>query len=157
MSEKMMKIFPTAQDEVHIMCPNCGRLETKKASDYRRSNRISALYECECGHSFQIFIEYRRYSRKESRFWGSCKTADDKETEIKIINISKNGVGFIMTNPLKVSVGETLHIAFIFKDTRRSLISKKIIVRRIENDLIGAEFEIHIDETDRELAFFLDT
>lgn len=157
MSEQMVKIFPTAHDEVHIMCPNCGRHETKKASDYRRSNKISSLYACECGNSFQIFIEYRKYSRKEGKFWGSCKTADNKETEIRIINISRNGVGFIMTNPLEVSVGETLHIAFIFKDTKRSLVSKKIIVRRIENDLIGAEFEKHIDETDRELAFFLNT
>lgn len=157
MSEKMMKIFPTAQDEVHILCPNCGRLETKKASDCRRSNRISTLYECECGHGFQIFIEYRKYSRKEGRFWGSCKTADNRETEIKIINISRNGIGFIMTSPLEVSVGETLHVAFIFKDTRRSLVSKKIIVRRVEKDLIGAEFETLIDEKDRELAFFLDT
>jgi hypothetical protein len=72
---------------------------------------------------------------------GVAKQADNKETEIRIINISRNGVGFIMTNPLEVSVGETLHIAFIFKDTKRSLVSKKIIVRRIENDLIGAEFE----------------
>jgi predicted RNA-binding Zn-ribbon protein involved in translation (DUF1610 family) len=157
MSQEIMKIFPTTNDEAHIICPNCGHRETKKASDYRKYNRIKTLHQCKCGLSFQIFIEYRRYSRKESKFWGSCKTADNRETEIKIINISRSGVGFIMTEPLLVPIGERLQISFIFKDTKRSLITKKVIVRRIDNDLIGAEFETHIDETDEDLGYFLST
>jgi len=150
-----IKVFPNKNDEAFVICPKCGHANKIKASKYRHDKNVTTLFTCRCGHAFTIFVEYRKYYRKEVAFWGTCINSENQETEIEVINLSRSGIGFILSPPMKALIGENLYISFVLKDTKKEVVVKDVIVRRVDGKVIGAEFEPHINERDPALSFFL--
>ncbi len=153
---ELVKVFPNKSDESFAICPKCGHANRIKVSKYRHGKNVSTLFTCRCGHVFTIFVEYRKYYRKEVAFWGACINSDNQETEIEVINLSRSGVCFILSSPIKASEGERLYISFMLKDKKKEVVTKNVMVRRIDDKIIGAEFEPHIDEKDKALSLLLD-
>jgi len=54
-----------------------------------------------------------------------------------------------------LSIGDVLNIRFLLDNKKKSMISKKVVVRRITNNYIAAEFTGYVDENDKDLAFYL--
>jgi monomeric isocitrate dehydrogenase len=118
-----------------------------------------------CGYNFEVFINYRRHHRKNTILSGSCSNHDffqgennivpEDVTEIIIHNISRNGVGFTLKTSINLSIGDVLNIRFLLDNKKKSMISKKVVVRRITNNYIAAEFTGYVDENDKDLAFYL--
>ena len=152
---ELVKVFPNKSDESFAICPKCGHANRIKVSKYRHGKNVSTLFTCRCGHVFTIFVECRKYYRKEVSFWGACINSDDQETEINVINLSRSGIWFRLSSPINVSKGERLYISFVLKDTKKEVVVKDVIVRRVDGKVIGAEFEPHINERDPALSFFL--
>lgn len=76
--------------------------------------------------------------------------------EIVIENISKNGIGFRMTTPIKVVVNEIYHVKFALESEQRiSVLSKDILIKWVGRDFVGAEFIHPIDDYEFELDFYL--
>jgi hypothetical protein len=71
-----------------------------------------------------------------------------------VTNLSRFGLEFNSSESEKLKVGDLVGVEFRLDDKTRSLIKKKIIIRKIEEKTIGAEF-CFPDEYDKALGFYL--
>ena len=175
--EESMRMEQTAQQMQVIIhsgpkgrafmhCPQCGASKRISTSSYRVINQAAGIeLTCPtCGHKYKALINYRDFYRKKTNLRGiytiattEIDQAFDFETTsvVTIGNISRTGIGFKMKNTINVEIGDVLKVRFILDDKRKSIVEKKAIVKRIDKNLVGAEFARAIDYRDKELAFYL--
>jgi len=175
--EEFMRMGQTAQQMQIIIhagdkgsafmhCPECGASKKISTSSYRVINQASGIeLTCPvCNHKYRVLINFRKYYRKKTDLKGiyTIATADrgtqydfDTTSVVVIGNISRTGIGFRMKNTIDVGIGDVLKVRFILDDKRKSVVEKKAIVKRIDEDFVGAEFSRAIDYRDKELAFYL--
>jgi transposase-like protein len=162
-----IKVHANEQGNVTIVCSQCGNYKVPDVHSYRAAGHSSRVaVKCnKCGNKFTAFVNFRRFYRKETRLPGvitavdlsDIRTAADatQVTGITVENISRSGVGFTINGPFPVSQGDTLYVKFTLDDGRKSVVNKKIVIRRIIDTYIAAEFITRKDEKDTDLALYL--
>lgn len=152
---------------VTVVCRNCGHIRHLDASSYKSPGKSSRInITCyNCGNDFPVSINFRKHYRKETNLSGTCTTRNFSElgqdagagefSGIIVKNISRSGMGFIVKSPIRAAEGDILNVRFALDDTKRSVISKKVIVRRIIDNYIASEFTSRIDHSDKDLSFYL--
>ena len=155
------------QNKVTILCDQCGNFQSIDADFYKLINEsLTVRITCnKCGHNFEIFINFRKTWRKATSLSGicspidcsgSCNTIDYmRVSKITVDNISRTGIGFTIKSPHHIELGDTLEVKISLDNKQRSTITKQVIVRRISNNYIGAEFTIPVNEQNKDLAFYL--
>ena len=151
-----VKIQVGKRNKASIICPQCGKHKEIDTSEYQgKTEEHKMNFTCDCGFTFEVSLNFREYYRKDTRLYGHCYIAGFREPiEITVENLSTKGIGFTTGTPVKVSLGDMVEVEFVLKDKKRSLIRKKVTVRRIINDYIAAEFH-DMNEWDKDLGFYL--
>ena len=117
------------------------------------------------GYDFDASMNMRKHARKETRLQGICSTGDLAEyerdslkgraTDMIVDNISRGGIAFTLSMPFKTSVGDMLNVRFTLDTKNKTVIEKKVVVRRVESDVIAGEFRPHISSRDTALRVYL--
>lgn len=142
-------------DEANIgvaVCPECGR---SKAINFEgKSVPRSAKARCSCGNTFKVFLEKRQHYRKDINVYGKYFDSNDAKTgyDVKIIDISKEGIRFLRVDGKSLKRNQTVKIIFPLKHDMVTCIASVLYIRE---DEVSCKI-ISIDEHSRKvLGFFL--
>lgn len=152
-------VHVTSENKARFECPKCHKSKTVDANNFKSATRsVRVKVRCPCGNQYVAILEKRRGYRKEVSLPGSyVQYVDGTETyrgAMTIRDISIGGMKLRITNTSKFSVGDILQLEFRLDDAHRSLLQKKVIVRNIEENYIGAEYAMS-EATDKALGFYL--
>ncbi len=144
---------------VVIRCDRCQRtkvLDLTPYADIRQPLQIKI--KCACGHVFSSLIEKRRVYRKAVSLKGSFVHYVNGQPKGKgtmtVVDLSNNGLKLMLPAGETMSVGDMLKVEFHLDDPRRSLITKKLIVRNVQAQMVGTEF-FPTESPDKSLGFYL--
>jgi predicted RNA-binding Zn-ribbon protein involved in translation (DUF1610 family) len=151
-----VKIQVGTRDKASIICPQCGKHKEIDATRHQRKGQEHKInFTCDCGFSFDVSFNFREHYRKDTHLYGHCDIAGYRDPiEITVENLSTKGIGFTTRTPVKVSEGDEIEVEFVLKDKKRSLIRKRVTVRRIINNYIAAEFR-DMKAWDKDLGFYM--
>jgi hypothetical protein len=152
---KVIKIFIDHNNEGEIVCPKCEKNKTIHVSKDRIPLKPIRV-KCNCGYSFSILLEYRKYHRKVVSIPGKLlhRETGDEIAEIVITSVSVVGLGFDLKSAASVTENEVYRVVFTLDDSFESTIQEEIIVTRINGRSIGAEFGDQ-DKYNYELDFYV--
>ena len=154
MTEK--KLYINEENKAYAICPQCGKVKTIDVLRYEGTDRQFRVgIECICGCSYTVFIERRKYYRKETDLSGVCANFDSMDIrEINVKNLSRTGVGFTVNSPIPMSPGDILNVRFVLDGKKRVVINEEVVIRRINENYIGAGF-CKIRELYPDLGYYL--
>jgi hypothetical protein len=154
------KVYVKPNNHGTILC-DCGKTRTLDMSQF--SKRITEVkVTCKCGKTFTSEFDYRQNYRRIVNLYGSVTLSNNRIYHIQVYDISMSGVGFEIIgreNMLHVDdhisckLGDYINIKFRLDDVHKSQVDRTVVVRRIANNQIGAEFCDNI--TDKKLGFYL--
>jgi hypothetical protein len=138
---KIIKIFVSHDNEGEIVCPKCEKTKTIHVSKDRIPLKPIRV-KCNCGYSFSILLEYRKYHRKLVNIPGKLlhRETGDEIAEIVVTSVSVIGIGFDLKSAALVTENEVYRVMFTLDDSLESNIQEEIVVQRISGKSIGAEF-----------------
>ena len=157
---KKMKMIPSIsvnrENKANFTCPKCTKAKTVDVSKLVMENKkLSIKIKCTCGHVFPVVLNRRKFYRKTTRLLGIFSLDQNaKEFPMTVVNISRCGIEFNTSESEKLKIGDLIGVEFRLDDKSRSLIRKKMIIRRKEGKQIGAEFCLP-DDYDKVLGFYL--
>jgi len=99
---------------------------------------------------------FRQYVRKDTNIPGVYQKLTPEGivgNEILVENLSLGGIGFTTRDSAFMRDGEIIDLEFILDNPDSSVISKTAVIRKVEEDYIGAEFVEASDATGRDQEF----
>ena len=138
---QIIKIYVNNANEGEIVCPKCEKTKTIHLSNDRIPQKPIRV-KCNCGYSFSIVLEYRKYYRKTVSIPGKLVHIQTGEDIAKIVvtSLSVVGVGFEVKSTGSVTANGVYYIVFTLDDSLESAIREAIVVKRVSGSNIGAEF-----------------
>jgi len=136
------KVFVSFEYIGTFECPKCKKSWNKNLSNLKdrlENNRVKC--NCPCGHSFPATLDRRRYPRKLANLTGAFVHDKSKRRGlINVKNISKSGLGFILSSEQFMHIGDRLGLKFNLDDPEGSFLYKEVIVKKIDDMYVGVEF-----------------
>jgi hypothetical protein len=147
-------VFVNSENKAIFTCPKCTKAKTVNIANLVNEKKEIKV-KCTCGHVYPVVLERRKFYRKKTNLPGIfILEQNKKEYSMIVTNLSRYGLEFNSSESEKLKVGDRVGVEFRLDDKTRSLIKKKIIIRKIEEKTIGAEF-CFPDEYDKALGFYL--
>jgi hypothetical protein len=147
-------VFVNSENKAVFTCPKCTKAKTVNVSNLVNEKK-EVKVKCVCGHIYPVILERRKFYRKKTSLPGIFMLEENKkEYSMTVTNISRFGLEFKSSESEKLKTGDLVGVEFRLDDKSRSLIRKKIIIRKIEEKTVGAEFWVP-DEFDKALGFYL--
>ncbi len=127
------------------VCPMCLKENELDASEHMNSILPAKTdHKCKCGHSYIVLLDKRRYHRANSTLPGALIIdLNGKELErepITVLDLSPFGLKFVMHEKSNIEPGDKLQVMFHLHAINKSLVKKKVVVRHVNSDEIGAVF-----------------
>ena len=146
---KIMKVFVNQDDKALLLCPHCGT--RRKVNVEKFKNRKEPLkVRCRCQSAFNVQLESRRSSRKETYSQGYYrKLPEDNEWgKILIRNVSRLGIGFVTLTTHNVKSGDQIRITLTSDNVNQGDIDKDATVKFVKDKYLGCEFTepLHLEE-----------
>ncbi|OQY02536.1 MAG: hypothetical protein B6I22_13435 [Desulfobacteraceae bacterium 4572_123] len=161
------KIYTNGNNTVTVICPQCHKNKILDISEHKKKEKIAVLEcRCECGHSYTVMLERRKFYRKGTNLPGAYTykktnlpgtyTLEGKDDRglMTVINISRSGLKLRVNVTRDFQPGDILNVEFNLDDRDRSPIKKSVIVRNIQEKLVGVEFAA-IEHFDKLGAYLL--
>ena len=139
-----------------LVCPACGLVRQIAVPKFRNDRHTLAI-RCRCGHVYSVLLDFRRHFRKPTSLAGTYVSRDPAGPGggvIRILNISRSGVGFTISGRHRIEPGQELQIEFQLSDRNKSVLKKPAVVRTVQDNTVGCEF-LCTGELDKALGFFL--
>ena len=139
-----------------LVCPACGLVRQIAVAKFRNDRHTLAI-RCRCGHVYSVLLDFRRHFRKPTSLAGTYVSRDPAGPGggvIRILNISRSGVGFTVSGRHRILPGQELQIEFQLTDRNKSVLKKPAVVRSVQDNTVGCEF-LCAGELDKALGFFL--
>ena len=136
------KIFLDDNNHATFKCPKCSKTWSKDLSGFKDPNkRIQLKCKCPCGHTFPVVQERRKDFRRAVTVTGAY-FHNQREIRglITVKNISKSGVGLVLSTKQSINKGDKLQLKFNLDNSTKSFIDKEGIVKKIEGDFVGVQF-----------------
>lgn len=135
------KVYVNDKNEATIVCEKCGKWRKQDVSWFINTKRPLKI-KCSCDHIFSVFLEVRNFYRKTTHLDGLCTKIGDREEKEKLTieNISQSGIKFRTKYKHNIKVGDVLRITFVLDNKKHSEICKHVLVRYINDRLIGTQF-----------------
>jgi len=107
--------------------------------------------------SYGINQLIRQHVRKKTNLPGWCGSPpiSEKAKEIVVENISLGGLGFKTADESYIKVNEVLEVEFVLDDATKAVVSKRVIIRHVYDNLVGAEFCEHEDPALSEVGKYI--
>lgn len=152
------KVFINTENMATFVCPECMKSKTTNVSKYKNIDRaVRVKCNCDCGHTYSVMLERRKYYRKETNLPGVYKSKRLGRGKLVILDISRFGLKFDITSGRYPMIEDVLVVEFTLDDSHKSFISKEVVVKKVYESTIGAEF-ITVDsssDSDRRIGFYL--
>ena len=144
--KKEHRVYLNDQGEGTFICPACDKGVIRDLNQFAGADSAVRLKcKCSCGNVYRVLVERRRHFRKSVKLVGMLSHRGEKgppsKSLIKIVDISKSGIQFSVNSMPEFEVGSRLALEFTLDDEERSQIREKCIVRRIQSNIVGVEFE----------------
>lgn len=152
----MHSIFVSRENKANFTCPKCTKTKTVDVSRLVMENKkLNIRVRCACGHVYPLLLDRRRFYRKMTRLPGIFKLDQNmKEFPMTVSNLSRFGVEFKSSESGNLKIGDLIEVEFRLDDKSRSMIRKKVIIKKLVGTSVGAEF-CHPDDYDKVLGFYL--
>lgn len=156
------KVFVTPSNTAVFECPECKKSRSIDVEKFKNMDKeIRIRVNCSCGHSYPVVLERRRHYRKVVNLVGTYMlmvpggSGETKTMSVK--DLSRSGLKIRLTSKPDFDVGAKLLVEFRLDDSKRSLIKKEAIVRKISDQNIGLQFSSMDakDPGDTALGFYL--
>jgi hypothetical protein len=153
------KIFISSDNRATFICPKCSRSRTEDvARFFSAPGEVKVKIQCKCGNHFDVILDRRKSYRRKSEFPGIfTKERDGYSGNMTVVDLSKSGFRFRVSTRQKLLVGDRLVVEFHLDDPARSLIRKRVEIKRITGLNIGVRFlsEDPSDLSDKAIRFYL--
>ena len=149
------RAFVTEQGSATIVCPNCEITKNITVADYR-GNKHSIKIRCRCQQTFTIDLEFRQFHRKPTDLVGFYEISSGDGGRAVIKDLSKNGLGFMVSGAHNVRVGQKILVNFALDDQKGTTLKKMTVVRSVDDNRIGCEFRKD-QAFEKDLGFYLRT
>jgi hypothetical protein len=150
----MKKIYVNDTGYVTIVCPHCGfekNIDTTSFNGTQKNLKV----ECKCGEFLEFILEFRKYYRKNVSLAGEYIVQGKREKgEMIIRELSMKGIRFESLKPHKISINDTLDVAFRLDNPLRSEIRRIFKAIWIRNRMVGANC-IEPKLYEKDLGFYL--
>lgn len=134
-----------------VVCQRCGTSKQIEFTEGR--HRRSGVAKCACSNTFRMIFENRQYYRKQVDSYGEYFSAGRAGGEVKLVDISRSGVGFIKMGGTPLQVNEKIKVSFSLGNDAVSCVAS---VANIRDDRVGAKFVTPLDaHSNKVLGFFL--
>ena len=154
LSSAAEKTFVSENGLAAITCPNCGITKQVPVADYRGSKQTLKI-RCHCQQTFLVQLEFRQFHRKYTELNGMYEIiADSGGGRAAIKDLSKNGIGFMVSGVHNVRVGQNLVLSFSLDDQKQTPLQKRAVVRSVNKNRIGCEFKKD-QAFEKDLGFYL--
>ncbi len=152
----MQKVYVNSENKAIFTCPSCAKARTVEVSKFLGAKANAKLKaKCPCGHSYPVLLERRKYYRKETKLPGVFRLdKNGKESPMTVTNVSRSGLQFRTSESKNLEMEDLVALEFRLDDKNKSMVKKKAIVKKIEGNMIGAEF-CFLDDYDKVLGFYL--
>ena len=138
-SFEMMKVFLGASGRTTVRCPFCEKHHYKEVPKYLYNKPVRA--ECKCGKSFPVLFDSRGHFRTEVQLAGEYWDTFGEKDLMTVTTLSTSGAGFEAARSTPdVSVGETIQVSFWLNGSFSTWINTKAIVKQIDHNRLGIEF-----------------
>ncbi len=126
----------------HIECPKCGKSAIADVSKYSAAQKaIKLKVNCPCGHTYAVFLERRRFFRKNVELPGFYTTEKDAAKKpMTVTDLSRSGVKFETPDARGLNRDDRITLEFTLDDKHRTFIKKEATVVKIWGLQIGVEF-----------------
>ena len=155
-----VKVYLDERFQGMTICLKCGSKKKIDLLSFSNSNNniVGRNFrgKCNCGYIFDVMFEFRRYHRKQVNLPGKILQIHPRREIDKIViaSLSVVGIGFVVRRGTVIQIGNSYEVIFSLDDPDKSVICEEIIVKRIHNNFIGAEF-YHDNRYSHELDFYL--
>ena len=136
------KVHVRPDDTALLTCPHCSRQKIAPVCSFKGcKSRIKI--KCGCKNVFTVDLEFRRYIRKKTNLLGKFTNHSQKNIRGDIIvkNLSLGGLAFATIDIDKFENGDEVEVSFKLDDQDRTTIRKEAIIRNIQKNIVGCEFE----------------
>ncbi len=155
---EMTSVYLDAQRCGVVTCPKCGVTRTVNLAHYEGDlgGKILKVKCAACATVVTVRFDFRRHDRVAVRLRGTLLQCGTKHVlaSLTVTSLSVSGVGFTLHTPLPVRSGERYDIIFFLDDTDHTLIFETIVMRRVKDREVGAEFCLE-DSYHSALDFYL--
>jgi hypothetical protein len=129
-----------------FVCPACNNGVTKDLSHVACAQRVIQIScRCKCGHVYKVSVERRSIIREAVNFSGTCQyhttMGELKIVLIKIHDISMSGIQFTVNTLPDLKVDDSIIVSFNLDDWDRSKVCETGIIRWIQENKVGLEFD----------------
>jgi len=152
---KTLQVIVRKDSTVEISCPGCKTTRTLSIAGLPKEDK-SFIAMCSCNEFFRVELEFRTMYRKETSLRGVYVNLDRGHDKGRILvnNLSMNGAQITIRGSHLIREGHNLQVKFRLHDAAGSVINKKILVKSVQEDIIGCEFAENTG-FDRTLALYL--
>lgn len=150
-----LKSFVKTNNTASIRCPSCALVKNIPVGKFRNSQHTLKT-RCQCETVFMVSLDFRKHYRKPTNIDGVYTAIGGQGGggQMQIDNISRSGVGFSLSKGHRMTVGQKALLIFKIDDKKQTELTKKVIIRRIHNNIIGCEFA-NMNQVGKDLGFFL--
>ncbi|MBW2720632.1 MAG: PilZ domain-containing protein [Deltaproteobacteria bacterium] len=148
------KVFLNHCGTTTVECPLCKKCHYTTVPEHFRNKPVRA--KCECGQSFPVLFDSRKYFRKEVRLSGEYWDTSGVQYLMTVTTLSVCGAGFEASRGnLLLNEGETIQINFSLNNNDRNWIKLKAVVKWVKGDQVGVEFTELNDHQRKCIGFYL--
>jgi hypothetical protein len=156
------KIYANDHGQGTLVCEKCGKTRVIKLADFANICKLLKV-NCKCGYVFFVSIEVRKFYRKSTSLVGEyIKIGNDASKGLEkgimmVEDLSRTGLGFRTKTTHHICVEDRLRVRFTLDDDKHSEVHKSVVVKRVNNFFVGAEFLDFdvVNNTNRALGFYL--
>ena len=153
-SAESSKVFLSHCGTTTVECPLCKKCHYTTVPEHFHNKPVRA--KCECGQSFPVLFDSRKYFRKEVRLSGEYWDTSGAQDLMTVTTLSVCGVGFeAKRSNLLLNEGETIQINFLLNNNDRNWIKLKAVVKRVKGNQVGVEFTGLNDHQRKCIGFYL--
>lgn len=152
---KVTRSFVTENGTAAITCPTCGLVKHTPVGAY--SGRKQAIkVRCRCRTTFVTQLEFRQSHRKKTDLQGMYRilSAEGGSGRAAIKDLSREGIGFMVSGTHKVRVGHNILINFTLDDRKQTTLQKTARVKSVSENRIGCQFKKD-QAFEKDLGFYL--
>lgn len=138
--KEIQKVYVLENDQAVIVCRNCGAEKVTKAAPFLHKPQVRV--KCRCGSVFTVSFETRKHYRKAVTIAGIYSRSEPSREagEMVVEDLSSSGLGFRTNFKSKLQVADVVKVQFTLDDSHKSAITRTVIVRRVMDRFVGAEF-----------------
>ena len=143
-----------------VTCPKCGVSRAVNLAHYKGElgGKVLKVKCTACATVVNVRFDFRRHRRLAVRLPGTLLQCGTKHilASLTVTSLSVNGIGCTLHTPLPMRSGEHYDAIFFLDDADHTLIFETIVIRRVEDNKIGAELCLE-DAYHSALDFYLMT